>query len=153
MVKSNNPENSEDTMNNAEQSIDNVEISQSEKKKPAADINRFYYRKLSTTCKRSSLSLDIVLVELLVARFGSMPKLRKWIAAQAKIAQNDTQDDKSISRTVQENAIRVIADPALLSQLSDESRSEAERQSMMVLWLGQGQSGKKKKGKTNQKHL
>lgn len=122
------------------------------KSRSVADINRFYYRKQSTVCKRSSLSLDVVLVELLVARFGSLAKLRKWIAAQAKVAQVEGADSKSISRSVQENAIRIIADPALLASLEDKARSEIERQSMMALWLGQG-TKKGKKGASNKKHL
>ncbi len=115
------------------------------------DINRFYYRKTSNLCKRSSLSLDQVLVELLIARFGSLQKLRKWIAAQAKLAQKDDLDSKSISRAVQENAIRIIADPALLEKLTSESRAEAERQNMMTLFLGQ--NSKSKKGRSRTKSL
>lgn len=103
----------------------------------AADINRFYYRKTSCASKRSSLSLDSVLVELLMVKFGAMPKLRKWVSAQAKIAQESGLDAKSISRAVQENAIRVIADPSLVGQLPLEQRAEAERQGMQWSYLGQ----------------
>lgn len=135
---------------------DNIEQGQGlvlpAKPRSVADINRFYYRKQSTVCKRSSLSLDVVLVELLVARFGSLAKLRKWIAAQAKVAQVEGADSKSISRAVQENAIRIIADPVLLVNLEDESRSEIERQSMMALWLGQN-TKKSKKGAVSKGRL
>lgn len=110
------------------------------KRPGASDISRFYYKKDSCASKRSSLSLDSVLVALLLARFGgSDQKLRKWVSAQAKIAQDQGNDTtKSVSRAVQENAIRVIADPSLIEQLSQSEIAEAEKQSMMVPWLGQG---------------
>lgn len=112
------------------------------KKLGAVDIARFYYKKASCPSKRSSLSLDSVLVALLVARFGgSLQKLRKWVAAQARLAQENGLDStKSVSRAVQENAIRIIADPALVVLLGPEEISEAERQAMMAPWLGQGPS-------------
>lgn len=104
----------------------------------APDITRFYYKKASTVSKRSSLSLDTVLVSLLLAKFGSDQKLRRWVAAQAKMAQeNGLESSKSVSRAVQENAIRIIADPALIAMLGDVEAAEAERQAIMVPWLGQ----------------
>lgn len=103
-----------------------------------SDIERFYYKKSSTGSKRSSLSLDIVLVALLVAKFGSKQKLRKWVSAQAKLAQKNAIDSKSISRMVQENAIRIIADPVLIEKMQQDQLAEAEKQNMMVPWLGQG---------------
>lgn len=104
----------------------------------APDITRFYYKKSSTVSKRSSLSLDSVLVGLLLARFGSDQKLRRWVGAQAKMAQeNGFESSKSVSRAVQENAIRIIADPALIAMLGEAEAAEAERQAIMVPWLGQ----------------
>lgn len=105
----------------------------------ASDISRFYYRKASCASKRSSLSLDSVLVVLLLARFGSDQKLRKWVSAQAKLAQDQGLDTtKSVSRAVQENAIRIIADAELISRLSEQDVAEFERQTMIAPWLGQG---------------
>lgn len=117
-----------------------MEDNDTPKRKGATDISRFYYKKDSCASRRSSLSLDSVLVALLLVRFGgSDQKLRKWVSAQAKIAQEQGNDDtKSVSRAVQENAIRVIADPALIEQLSQSEIAEAEKQSMMLPWLGQG---------------
>lgn len=110
-----------------------------DKRPGASDISRFYYKKESCASKRSSLSLDSILVTLLQARFGSDQKLRKWVAAQAREAHAKGLDTtKSVSRAVQENAIRVIADPSLLDKLTPEEVSEIERQSMMVSWFGQG---------------
>lgn len=111
------------------------------KKKPgASDIARFYYKKASCASKRSSLSLDSVLVALLLAKFaGSDQKLRKWVAAQARIAQDGGLDTtKSVSRAVQENAIRIVADPALVQLLTPAEIAENERQCMQAPWLGQG---------------
>lgn len=116
-----------------------VEATDKSEKRPAAsDISRFYYKKESCASKRSSLSLDSVLVSLLQVRFGSDQKLRKWVAAQAREAQaQGLNTTKSVSRAVQENAIRVIADPSLVEKMSPEEVSEIERQSMMVSWFGQ----------------
>lgn len=108
--------------------------------KGAADIKRFYYRKSNTASKRSSLSIDTVLASLLVIRFGSDKKLRKWVAGQARLAQEAGLDAKSISRAVQENAIRIIADPELLKQLPAEEMAAAEQQVMMAQWLEKGSS-------------
>ena len=110
------------------------------KKLGAVDIARFYYKKSSCPSKRSSLSLDAVLVSLLLARFGgSDQKLRKWVAAQARLAQDQgLESTKSVSRAVQENAIRIIADPSLVALLPQEEMALAERQAMMAPWLGQG---------------
>ncbi len=110
------------------------------KSKGAKDIERFYYRKSACASKRSSLSLDTVLVRLLAARFGNMKKLRKWVGAQAKIANEAGLDAKSISRAVQENAIRLIADPDLIKALPRDEASEAERQRLLAQSLGQGRS-------------
>jgi hypothetical protein len=109
------------------------------KKKPGAcDISRFYYKNSNCASKRSSLSLDSVLVGLLMARFGSDQKLRKWVSAQAKVAQESGLDTtKSVSRAVQENAIRIIADPMLIGLLAPEEIADSERQAMMAPWLGQ----------------
>lgn len=106
----------------------------------ASDIARFYYKKASCASKRSSLSLDAVLVSLLLAKFsGSDQKLRKWVAAQARLAQENGLDTtKSVSRAVQENAIRIIADPALVQLLTPEEVAENEKQCMLAPWLGQG---------------
>ena len=110
----------------------------SDKRPGASDISRFYYKKESCASKRSSLSLDSVLVSLLQARFGSDQKLRKWVSAQAREAQAKGLDTtKSVSRAVQENAIRVIADPSLVEKLTPPEVAEIERQSMMVSWFGQ----------------
>lgn len=109
------------------------------KKAGASDISRFYYKKHSCASKRSSLSLDAVIVALLMVKFGSDQKLRKWVAAQAKIAQdNGLETNKSVSRAVQENAIRIIADPLLVDKLSEQDMAEFTKQSMMAPWLGQG---------------
>lgn len=115
---------------------------ETEKRKGASDISRFYYKKESCASKRSSLSLDSVLVALLMVRFGgSDQKLRKWVAAQAKMAQSNGNDTtKSVSRAVQENAIRVIADPVLVESLGQSEIAEIEKQAMMVPWLGQGRN-------------
>ena len=106
----------------------------------ASDIARFYYKKASCASKRNSLSLDAVLVSLLLAKFsGSDQKLRKWVAAQARLAQENGLDTtKSVSRAVQENAIRIIADPALVQLLTPEEVAENEKQCMLAPWLGQG---------------
>ena len=105
----------------------------------ASDIARFYYKKSSCPSKRSSLSLDTVLVSLLLVKFGSDQKLRKWVSAQARLAQEQgLETTKSVSRAVQENAIRIIADPGLVSQLAEAEVSEFERQTMLAPWLGQG---------------
>jgi hypothetical protein len=110
------------------------------KKAGASDIARFYYKKASCASKRSSLSLDSVLVGLLLAKFGgSDQRLRKWVSAQARIAQDNGLDTtKSVSRAVQENAIRIIADPVLVQMLSPEEVAENEKQCMLAPWLGQG---------------
>lgn len=109
-----------------------------EKKIGASDISRFYYKKSSCASKRSSLSLDSVLVMLLMAKFGSDQKLRKWVSAQAKLAQEKgLETTKSVSRSVQENAIRIIADPSLVAKLDEGDVAEIERQSMLAPWLGQ----------------
>lgn len=110
------------------------------------DIQRFYYKRPACPSKRSSLSLDSVLVSLLEARLGSEAKMRKWIAAQARLADEAGMDTKSISRAVQENAVRVIADPELIAKLPQEAMAEAERQSMMAGWLGQKTGGRRKGG-------
>ena len=109
-------------------------------KRIISDISRFYYKKSTCASKRSSLSLDSVIVDLLMVRFsGSDQRLRKWVAGQAKIAQEQgLVTNKSVSRAVQENAIRLIADPSLVAQLEPESVAEYERQGMMAQWLGQG---------------
>lgn len=119
---------------------ESVSAAETKKPKGAADIERFYYRKSACASKRSSLSLDTVLVGLLVARFGNKKKLRKWVGAQAKIANEAGLDAKSISRAVQENAIRIIADPALLKALPEADAAEAERQCLLAQSLGQGRS-------------
>lgn len=113
---------------------------QAKKPKGPVDIERFYYKKSACASKRSSLSLDAVLVSLLVAKFGNKKKLRKWIGAQAKIANESGLDAKSISRAVQENAVRLIADPNLLKALAQEDAAEAERQGLLAQWLGQGRT-------------
>ena len=117
-----------------------MDSNSTEVKRPhASDISRFYYKKASCASKRSSLSLDSVLVSLLSAKFGSDQKLRKWVSAQAKLAQdNGLETTKSVSRAVQENAIRIIADPNLISQLGEADVCEFERQAMLAPWLGQG---------------
>lgn len=108
----------------------------------ASDIERFYYKKAACLSKRSSLSLDSVLVSLLELKFGNKKRMRKWIAAQARSAQLDGLDAKSISRAVQENAIRIIADPSLVEALPSEEKSKAETQIYLAQVLGMGNSAK-----------
>lgn len=118
-------------------------MSATEKKaasKGPADIHRFYYKKASCASKRSSLSLDSVLVGLLIARLGSEQRVRKWVGGQARLAQEAGLDAKSISRAVQENAIRIIADPQLVAKLSAVEVATIEQQSMMAQWLERGAS-------------
>ena len=113
----------------------------------ASDIGRFYYKNSAVGSKRSSLSLDVVLVELLTLRFGDKKRVRKWVSAQARLAHEAGLDAKSVSRAVQENALRLIADPALIEQLPAERLAEYERQQMMANWLGQGQSSSSKQSR------
>lgn len=118
-------------------------MSTAEKKpvaKGPADIHRFYYKKASCVSKRSSLSLDSVLVGLLIARLGTEQRVRKWVSGQARLAQEAGLDSKSISRAVQENAIRIIADPQLVGKLSATEVALTEQQSMMAQWLERGAS-------------
>lgn len=118
-------------------------MSTTEKKaapKGPADIHRFYYKKATCASKRSSLSLDSVLVGLLIARLGSEQRVRKWVSGQARLAQEAGLDAKSISRAVQENAIRIIADPELVGKLSAAEVALTEQQSMMAQWLERGAS-------------
>lgn len=118
-------------------------MSETEKKavvKGPSDIHRFYYKKASCVSKRSSLSLDSVLVGLLIVRLGTEQRVRKWVAGQARLAQEAGLDSKSISRAVQENAIRIIADPELVRKLSSAEVALTEQQAMMAQWLEKGSS-------------
>lgn len=96
------------------------------KKSSLQDMRRFYYYNSECASKHTSVSLDALIVTLLEQHLGSFERVKFWIKEQANRMRNEDKDVKSISRRIQENAIKLIANPVLYEKLEGELRAEFE---------------------------
>lgn len=80
-------------------------------------INDYFYRpRVMLNNKRTSVSLDAVLANLMEKKLGSLEKVQSWIQSTVNdiaASANDEKLNAGLSRIVQQKAIMLIADPAL----------------------------------------
>lgn len=82
-----------------------------------SEINDYIHRpRVILNGKRTSVSLDAILVNLMEKKLGSPENVQTWIQATVNEIAASVLDDKQsagLSRIVQQKAIMLIADPVL----------------------------------------
>lgn len=80
-------------------------------------INDYIHRpRVMLNGKRTSVSLDAILVNLMEKKLGSPENVQVWIQTTVNEMASSVTDDKQsagLSRIIQQKAIMLIADPAL----------------------------------------
>jgi hypothetical protein len=93
------------------------------------DQRRYHVYRTANRQQRTTVTLDIIVSDLLSMKLGHTPgtetahaAVRDWL--QAEIDRDRTVSRLHLSQWLRERAIRAIADPALLAALEGRERKE-----------------------------